>query len=58
LTGDAKLPENERFTTTNIKHMGGPLKKGTTWEDAPLLKSGLMGPVKIIITEKVIIGVN
>ena len=47
LTGDARLPENQRHTNTNIKHVGGPLKKGDKWEDAPLLESGLLGPVKI-----------
>ncbi len=55
LTGDARLPEGKRLTRTNIKHVGGPLRKGYLWQDAPLLKSGLLGPVKIVSVEKVTI---
>lgn len=39
LIGDASLPEEQRMTKTNIK-----LK-----EDTPLLPSGLLGPVSIVI---------
>lgn len=52
LTGDAKLPENMRRTKTNMKHVGGPLRKGYLWADAPLLESGLIGPVKLIFAER------
>jgi len=45
LTGDAKLPENQRHTNTNIT--GGPQAWTTPWKDVPLIESGLMGPVKI-----------
>ncbi|MBN1421314.1 MAG: hypothetical protein JXP34_21245 [Planctomycetes bacterium] len=38
LIGDAALPEAERITRTNIR---------TFAEDAPLLPSGLLGPVRI-----------
>ncbi|MCK5137441.1 MAG: hypothetical protein KAR19_16775 [Bacteroidales bacterium] len=52
LTGDAKLPEDKRLTSTNIKYVGGPLMKGHLWKDAPLLESGLIGPVRIISAKK------
>lgn len=52
LTGDAKLPEDQRLTSTNIKHVTGPLYKKLPWKDAPLLESGLIGPVKIITVNK------
>lgn len=58
LTGDANLPENMRRTNTNIKHVGGPLKKGYLWKDAPLLESGLLGPVKLIFAERREIDLN
>jgi hypothetical protein len=58
LTGDARLPEDKRLTRTNIKHVGGPLRKGYLWQDAPLLKSGLLGPVKIVSVEKATISLN
>jgi len=58
LTGDARLPENKRITKTNIKHVGGPLKKGFLWQDAPLLESGLLGPVKIVSVGKATFKLN
>ena len=45
LTGDGMLPEGKRYTKTNIT--GPDLQKNTLWKDAPLLESGLMGPVAI-----------
>ncbi len=41
LTGDARLPEEQRITKTNI--IMNP--------DAALLESGLLGPVKVLISE-------
>jgi len=58
LTGDGNLPENMRRTKTNMKHVGGPLRKGYLWKDAPLLQSGLLGPVKLVIAEKRQIEIN
>ena len=52
LTGDARLPEGKRITKTNIKHVGGPLKKGYLWQDAPLPESGLLGPVRILSVDQ------
>jgi len=46
LTGDAGLPENERFTKTNIRSDGGSwLKNYTEWHVEP---SGLFGPVRLL----------
>ncbi|MCK4855839.1 MAG: hypothetical protein KAT31_16280, partial [Bacteroidales bacterium] len=45
LTGDGLLPEGERYTKTNIT--GPNLLENTLWKDAPLLESGLTGPVSI-----------
>jgi len=53
LTGDGKLPENQRYTHTNIKNIGGPLKKGPLWKDVPLLESGLLGPVRLIFAKEI-----
>jgi len=58
LTGDAKLPVNKRGTSTNIKYVGGPLKKGYLWKDAFLLESGLIGPVKITSEKRVVLDLN
>ncbi len=51
LTGDGMLPEGERYTKTNIT--GPNLQTNTLWRDAPLLESGLMGPVAIHFARKV-----
>jgi hypothetical protein len=53
LTGDGLLPEGERYTKTNIT--GPDLQKNTLWKDAPLLESGLLGPVAINFERKVTI---
>ncbi len=50
IVGDQKLPKDKRFTSTNIT---SPASSGLLWKDAPLLKSGLMGPVQIIAAKKV-----
>ena len=53
LTGDGLLPEGERYTKTNIT--GPDLQKNTLWKDAPLLESGLIGPVSIQFARKITI---
>lgn len=45
LVGDAKLPEDKRFTRTNIRG-------GEGWEITP---AGLLGPVRLLSTQNVII---
>ncbi len=43
LVGDARLPERERRTRTNVTNSGfGP------WKDTPLVRSGLFGPVRLV----------
>lgn len=43
LAGDARLPEDQRRTRTNVQHTGG-----NSWKNTPLLESGLFGPVRIL----------
>ncbi len=43
LAGDARLPEAERRTRTNITHSGT-----APWKDMPFLRSGLFGPVRLL----------
>jgi len=46
LTGDVDLPENERFTKTNIRSDGGSwLKNYSEWHVEP---AGLFGPVRLL----------
>jgi hypothetical protein len=47
LVGDAQLPEDERFTKTNIT--GPNWQTRIPWKDSPLRESGLIGPVSIQI---------
>jgi hypothetical protein len=55
LIGDAKLPESERLTRTNIQLLRGPAKirpyQGYTSED-PLMRSGLVGEVYLEFGEE------
>jgi hypothetical protein len=51
IVGDQKLPRSKRFTSTNIT---SPTSSDLLWKDAPLLESGLIGPVQIIPAGKVI----
>jgi hypothetical protein len=53
LTGDGMLPEGERYTKTNIT--GPNYQTSTLWKDAPLLKSGLMGPVSLQFARKIVV---
>jgi hypothetical protein len=53
LTGDGQLPESKRYTKTNIT--GPDYLTRTLWKDAPLLESGLMGPVSIQFARKIAI---
>jgi hypothetical protein len=50
IVGDQKLPKEKRFTSTNIT---SPTSSDLLWKDAPLLESGLMGPVQIITAKKI-----
>ena len=47
LVGDARLPEGQRLCRTNITGSGTPRKP---WRDVPLRKSGLFGPVRLVMT--------
>lgn len=50
ITGDAKLSSNHKYTQTNItshKSWSPP------WKEAPLIKSGLLGPVRIYHAKKI-----
>jgi hypothetical protein len=49
IVGDQKLPEEKRITSTNIT---SPTTSDLLWKDAPLLESGLLGPVKVIAAKK------
>jgi hypothetical protein len=53
LTGDDMLPESERYTKTNIT--GPDYLTRTRWKDAPLLESGVLGPVSIQFARKIVI---
>lgn len=53
LTGDGRNPEGGQYTRTNIT--GPNFLDRTLWKDAPLLESGLMGPVSVHFAKKVII---
>ena len=50
IVGDQLLPLAKRFTSTNIT---SPNSSDLLWKDAPLLESGLLGPVRIITGRKV-----
>jgi len=50
IVGDAKLPKSERYTRTNIMV---PRSYKIPWKDAPLLKSGLIGPVRLLSANKI-----
>lgn len=49
LVGDASVPEGERLTRTNVMHGAGK-----RWEETPLLRSGLFGPVRLVPAQVVI----
>jgi hypothetical protein len=50
IVGDQNLPKEKRFTSTNIT---SPTSSDLLWKDAPLLESGLIGPVQIITAKKI-----
>ena len=52
IVGDQKLPKEKRITSTNII---SPTSSDLLWKDAPLLESGLLGPVQIITSKKLYI---
>jgi len=47
LVGDAHSPTDQRYCRTNVTRTGTPSK---AWQDVPLRKSGLFGPVRLIPT--------
>ena len=49
LVGDARAPQNERYCQTNITNS---LTWSVPWKDTPLLESGLLGPVRLIVAGK------
>jgi hypothetical protein len=51
LTGDGRHPEGKQYTKTNIT--GPNYLNRILWKDAPLLESGLMGPVSIHFAKKI-----
>jgi hypothetical protein len=51
LTGDGRNSEGKHYTKTNIT--GPNYQNSILWKDAPLLESGLMGPVSIHFAKKV-----
>jgi hypothetical protein len=55
IVGDHKLPGEKKFTSTNIT---SPTSSDLLWQDAPLLESGLMGPVQIIAAKKLHVNFN
>lgn len=50
LVGDTKLSEDQRYCRTNMTHS---LTWQGAWEKAPLLESGLLGPVRLL-TAKIV----
>ena len=51
LTGDAGLPENKRFTKTNIRSDGStPKVPAEPWKVKP---SGLFGPVRLLFSREI-----
>jgi hypothetical protein len=53
LVGDGRVPQEERFTNTNI--VNGPTAWLKPWKDVPLLESGLMGPVMVYSLREVVL---
>jgi len=51
LTGDGRNPEGKQYTKTNIS--GPNFLDKMLWKDAPLLESGLIGPVAIHFAKKI-----
>ncbi len=47
LVGDAHLPEDQHLCRTNITGSGTPRK---SWRDVQLRQSGLLGPVRLVMT--------
>jgi hypothetical protein len=49
LVGDARSPQNKRYCQTNMTHS---LTWSMPWKDTPLLESGLLGPVHLIVARR------
>jgi len=55
IVGDHKLPGKTRFTSTNIT---SPNSTSMLWKDAPLLESGLLGPVQLIPAKRIMVSLK
>ena len=54
IAGDAGLPESKRYTRTNVpRAVNDRFLPLVPWEEAPLLESGLIGPVRLISAKKI-----
>ena len=51
LTGDGRQAGDRQYTKTNIS--GPNFQNNILWKDAPLLESGLLGPVVIYVAKKI-----
>lgn len=51
LVGDAQLPPGRRLCRTNITHA---LTWESPWRETPLLESGMMGPVRLLVGRKTV----
>ena len=49
LVGDARAPQDIRYCQTNIANS---LTWRVPWKDTPLIESGLLGPVRLIVAKK------
>jgi hypothetical protein len=55
LTGDANSPQGHRYCQTNITCS---LTWRTLWKDTPLLESGLLGPVRLLVADRAIVSAS
>jgi hypothetical protein len=52
LSGDAHLPEGKRFCRTNMQNA---LTWSSPWKETPLLESGLLGPMRLLVARKIVV---
>ncbi len=55
LVGDSQLPEEKRYTHTNITYS---IMYKRTWEKTPLQESGLLGPVRIHPARTILLNIS